>query len=146
MRWMVRSSIPVSGSQSFRPSRKVPVARRPSPLNATGIEWKLCPGKLVKELTVLPVPDPHHPVGSRREQSAVGTERNGICRPKLANGVARFGQHWLAGRRQVPDLHLQVRAAGGQVLAVGVERDADDCIGVRGEGLDHGRPSCCSRS
>ncbi len=95
-------------------------------------------GQGVKELTVLPVPDPHRPVTSRRELSAVGTERNGICRPKLANDVARFGEHCLAGRRQVPDLHLLVRAEGGQVLAVGVERDADDCIGVRWECLDHG--------
>jgi hypothetical protein len=42
----VRSSIPVPGSQSFRSCRKVPVARRPSRLNATGIGWFLSPGKL----------------------------------------------------------------------------------------------------
>ena len=46
-RWAgtVRSSIPVRGSQSFRSSRKAPVARRPSRLNATGIMWVMCPGK-----------------------------------------------------------------------------------------------------
>ena len=129
----VRSSgSPVSGSQSFRPSRKLAGRqRRPSRLNATGIEWLFVSGQGVKELTVLPVPDLHHPVSSRRELSAVGTERNGIRRPKLANGVARFGEHRLAGRRQVPDLHLSGPRRGGQVLAVGVERDADDRIGVR---------------
>jgi hypothetical protein len=51
------------------------------------------PGQAVKELTVLPIPDLHHPVRTRREESAVETERDGICRPELANGVARLCEH-----------------------------------------------------
>src|SRR5262249_8948615 len=98
---------------------------------------ELVSGQAVKELTVLPVPDLLNSVSCGRELSAVGTERNGISRPKLASGVARLSQHRLVGRRQVPDLDSQVRAAGGQVLAVGVECDADDRIGVRLEGLYH---------
>ena len=66
---------------------------------------------------------PPRGVGRRR------TERHGIRRPELANGVARSSEHLLAGRRQVPDLHQPVRAGGGQVLAVGVEGDADDRLG-----------------
>ena len=131
----VRSSCPRSPRpRASRLPASSPVARRrPSRLNATLIACLSCPGEGVQELTVLPVPDPHHPVSSRRELSAVGTERHGIRRPKLVNGVARVGEHLLAGR-QVPDLHLLVRADGGQVLAVGVERDADDrsrCVRVR---------------
>src|SRR5262249_22044799 len=85
----------------------------------------------VPDLTVRPVPDPHVSVTSRGEFLAVGAERNGIRRPELADGVARAFEHWLAGRRQVPDLHRSVRADGGQVLAVGVERDADNRILMR---------------
>ena len=144
----VRSSRPLfPGPRASGLPGSSPVARRrPSRLNATVIAWMFVSGQGVKELTVLPVPDLHRPVSSRRELSAVGTERHGICRPKLANGVARFGEHRLAGRRQVPDLHLPVRAAGGQVLAVGVERDADDRIGVRVGRSGSPCPSCCSRS
>ena len=83
-----------------------------------GDRMEVVTGQLLKELTVLPVPDPYQPVTSRRDLLAVGTECNGICRPKLANGiVVRFCEHWLVGRRQVPDLYLPVRAEGGQVLA-----------------------------
>ena len=73
-------------------------------------------GQFVQESTVLPVPDPHHPVTSRRESSAVGTECHGIRRPKLANGVVRFSEYRLAGRRQVPDLYLPVRAEEARCL------------------------------
>src|SRR5262249_30729722 len=55
----------------------------------------------------------------RTEQASVG------------NIVAK---HLLACRK-VPDPYLPVRAAGGQVLAVGVESDTDDQFGVRFEGL-----------
>ena len=46
------------------------------------------------------------------------------------NGVARVGEHFPAGR-QVPDLHQLVHTDGGQVLAVGMERDTDHMAVVR---------------
>src|SRR5205085_4496934 len=53
------------------------------------------------------------------------------------NAIARAGEHLLAGR-QVPDLHLPVRADGGQVLAIGVEGDAAGKAAMRFfESLDH---------
>ena len=82
-------------------------------------------GEGAQELTAPPVPDLHAVVISRRELSAVaGAERHGIRRPVVVNGVARTGEHLLFGR-QVPDLHLLIRANGGQVLAVGVEGNAE---------------------
>ena len=42
---MVRSGLSVSGSQIFRPSRKMTLARRPSRLKATGIIWDSRPGQ-----------------------------------------------------------------------------------------------------
>src|SRR5262245_5536899 len=97
---------------------------------------KAAPGQALKKLTVLPVPNPHFSVGSRRDESAVGTECNGIRGPKLASFIALFRPDCLARRCQVPDMQFRVRAAGGQVPAIGVERDADDCILVCAEGLD----------
>ena len=44
-------------------------AGRQAPVAAErhGDRMEVVSGQVVKELTVLPVPDPHHPVGSRRE-------------------------------------------------------------------------------
>src|SRR5262245_34641969 len=69
----------------------------------------VAPGKGVQELTVSSVPDIHISGISRRELSAVGAKRGGICGPIWANGVARASKHLLAGG-QVPDLQLLIRA------------------------------------
>ena len=131
MRGRCGAARPVSASQSFTAfPRASPVARRrPSRLNATGIECVFVSGQGVTGgWPVLPVPDLHRPVTSRREVSAVGTERTVYAAPNLRTASHGSLNTCLAGRRQVPDLHQPVRAGGGEVLAVGVEGDADDRI------------------
>src|SRR5262245_14413178 len=80
---------------------------------------------------MLPIPDPYHPLIAHGNVSAVGrAERHGVCRPKLATGGALVVKHLLTGR-QVPNFDSPVGAGRGQVLAVGVESNADDRIGMR---------------
>ena len=81
---------------------------------------------------ILPVPDSHRPLASRREVPPVVAERHGIRRRKLAKGVTRSSEHFLAGR-QVPDLHQPVRATRRQVPAVGMKGDATRRLAVRGK-------------
>src|SRR5579864_6179798 len=88
-----------------------------------------------EELVFLPVPNFHGPVTSRGEVPSVGAERHAIRRATVVIGVARAAEHLIAGR-QVPNLHLPVRARAGQVLAISVEHHTKDRISVRVEGLD----------
>src|SRR5262249_58288325 len=68
---------------------------------------------------------------------AVGrTERHGMRRPELADGVARTLEHRLLGRRESPDLHQPVGAGGGEVPAIGMKGDAARRNVVRPETLD----------
>src|SRR5262249_7587112 len=97
------------------------VAGRQAPVAAErdGGCMEVVSGQAVKEFVVLPVPDLYHPVGwkvraphCRREVSAIGPERNGICRTEQASGGDIVAKHLLACRK-VPDPYLPVRAAGG---------------------------------
>src|SRR5262249_32535332 len=81
-------------------------------------------GEGVRGLLVLPVPDRHGATTAGRELSAVaGAERHGIGTAEVVGVVAGAGEQGAAGL-PVPDLHQLIRPDGGQVLAVGVERDA----------------------
>src|SRR5262249_45092262 len=94
------------------------------------------PGEGIEALVVAPVPDVHRPRKPRREEPAVRAERD-ATRPKgRAAGTWAGEAHF--SRRQVPDLHLPVRARGGQMMATGVERHRiGDEVRVRVEGLEH---------
>ena len=66
--------------------------RRPSRLNATGIEWKcVVSGEGVKELTVLPVPDLHRP----RRIPPRGVGRRGLNATVYAVPNLRMASHGL---------------------------------------------------
>src|SRR5262249_22612070 len=127
------------GVPQFYASRPVPRRQvSPVPTERHADPMLVVSSEGVQDLTGLPVPDRHIAGTSRRELSAVARiERRGMRGEREVNAIARAGEHLLAGR-QVPDLHLPVRADGGQVLALGVEGDAAGKAAMRlFESLDH---------
>ena len=135
---MHSGSPPASASQSLTLPAQLPDARRrPSRLNATLIGRFSCPGKVCRGRSFLQsqtVTTPSLPAASRRPS---GLNATAYAVPNTWTASARAVEHREAGR-QVPDLHPPVRADGGQVPAVGVERDAGHVAAVRVlEGPDH---------